>query len=256
MDAKVKYLLSGIVFILCVFVGYFITKYLGGSSEPNVTGTELLENQTVVEQPSFPASPQASKETGDDGSEVKEKKGLSEPLTIALTEVRKNGDSYTLHVVCANVPINVILEYEIPKINQKNLDGYFTRIPGCESGSYKLIVKNSSTGEILASKVVSGFKLIEEKPIELMSSSEFQSLLLNQNDNSLLGGKHPKVAKVVTLSFEGMRDNDRKPGDILAVREKIAYGIWSSAKVLRVGYDENGKINSARIQPIYNNENE
>ena len=253
MNKIVKYLLGGIVFLLCVFVGYYITKLVGKSSETKEIGTEMLENQSFEEQPSFPASSEATKEVGVDNKDNQE---LSEPLQIALTEVQRNGDYYTLHVTCVNIPVNVILGYEIPVLKQKNTDGYFTRIPGCKSGSYKVVVTNSSTGVVLASKVVTGFKIIEEKPKELMTSSEFQSLLLNQNDNSLLGGKHPKVARSVALSFEGLHDGDRKPSDILAVREKIAYGIWSTAKVLHVGYDENGKINSARIQPIYNNENE
>ena len=253
MNTKVKYLLGCIVFVLCVLVGYFITKYIGESSESKDTEMELLGTQSVEEQPNFPASSETTKEAGVDDKDNNE---LSEPLQIALTEVQKNGDYYTLHVTCVNIPVNVILGYEIPVLKQKNTDGYFSRIPGCKSGSYKIVVTNSSTGEVLASKVVTGFKLIEEKPKELMTSGEFQSLLLNQNDNSLLGGKHPKVARSVSLSFEGLRDGDRKPSDILAVREKIAYGIWSTAKVLHVGYDENGKINSARIQPIYNNENE
>ena len=253
MNTKVKYLLGCIIFILCILVGYYITKFMGDSSKTKEVETELLGTQSVEEQHGFPASSETIEEIGVDD---KDKQEPSEPLKIALTEVRRNGDFYTLNVICENVPVNVILGYVIPELNKKNTDGCFTRIPGCKSGSYKVVVTNSSTGEILASKVVSGFKLIEEKPKELMKSGEFQSLLLNQNDNSLLGGKHPKVAKSVSLSFEGLRDGDRKPSDILAVREKIAYGIWSTAKVISVGYDENGKINSARIRPIYNNENE
>lgn len=252
MNTKVKYLLGCIVFVLCVLVGYLITKFVGDRSETKETETELIGTPSGEEQPNIPESYEATNETEGD----KDNKEISEPLKISLTEVGRIGDSYTLHVICENVPANVILGYEIPDLNQKNIDGYFTRIPGCKSGRYKVVVTNSSTGEILASKVVSGFKLIEEKPIELMTSGEFQSLLLNQNDNSLLGGKHPKVAKSVSLTFEGLRENDRKPTDILAVREKIAYGIWSSARVLRVGYDEKGKINSARIQPIYKDDEE
>ena len=84
-----------------------------------------------------------------------------------------------------------------------------------------------------------------------MTAAQFQALLLNQNDNSLLGGKNPKIAKSVALSFTDLKEGEKRPNDILAVREKIAFGIWSSARVVRVGYDESGRINSATIQPVY-----
>ena len=101
------------------------------------------------------------------------------------------------------------------------------------------------------SEAVSGFVLIDDAQVDKMTAGQFQALLLNQNDNSLLGGKHPKIARNVTLTFTGLQDGEKRPNDILAVREKIAFGIWSSARVLQVGYDENGRINSARIQPVY-----
>lgn len=88
--------------------------------------------------------------------------------------------------------------------------------------------------------------------VSRMSKDEFQSLLLNQKDNSLLGGKNPKVALSVIIRTQGMNEGERAPGDILAVREKIANGIWTSLRVVAVGYDDNsGKINSVTIQPIY-----
>lgn len=238
MNTK-KYLLGGIIFVLCACIGFFLMKSL--QSDTNVNEAEDvrdIQTDSIKEKPAK-VDTLAKEETN------------KQKLEIVSTEVQKVGDSYSLRVICINVPANVVLKYELPDLRLKNSDGYFTRIPGRKSGSYIINVTNSSTGEVLASKTVYGFKLKEEKIVEQMSSSEFQALLLNQGDNSLLGGKHPKVARSISLSFEGLREDDRKPGDILAVREKIAYGIWRSAKVVRVGYDANGKINSARIQPVY-----
>ena len=238
MNTK-KYLLGGIIFVLCACIGFFLMKSL--QSDTNVNEAEDvrdIQTDSIKEKPAK-VDTLAKEETN------------KQKLEIVSKEVQKVGDSYSLRVICINVPANVVLKYELPDLRLKNSDGYFTRIPGRKSGSYIINVTNSSTGEVLASKTVYGFKLKEEKIVEQMSSSEFQALLLNQGDNSLLGGKHPKVARSISLSFEGLREDDRKPGDILAVREKIAYGIWRSAKVVRVGYDANGKINSARIQPVY-----
>jgi hypothetical protein len=244
MNTNLKYLLGGSAFLICAGVGFIVTRAIKGSSPKmelqQVEASSVKETNEVIKDTVSPVPE----------NNVQEMPVLQKPVKIVSAVVKKTGDDYTLQITCSDVPANVVLGYEIPDLRMKNTDGYFIRIPGRKSGNYRVNVTNSLTGEVLASKTVTGF-IREETKVELMSSGEFQALLLNQNDNSLLGGKHPKVAKSVALSFEGLRDDDRRPGDILAVREKIAYGIWTSAKVIKVGYDESGRINSARIQPIY-----
>ena len=251
MNTKVNHLLAGIIFVLCMGAGFFITKALNDNSESNeikidtIIGVKDPDTLGTIGEP-------VPRDNQKVTTPVQEP---VESIKITSTAVKKRGNSYSLQIICTNVPVNVTLQYEIPDLQMKNTDGYFTQIPGRKSGRYKVNVRDSSTNEVLAWKDVSGFELIEETPVTVksMSAGEFQALLLNQSDNSLLGGKHPKVGKSISLSFVGLRDGEKKPGDILSVREKIAYGIWSSAKVLSVGYDERGKINSARIQPIYLN---
>lgn len=250
MDTKLKYLLGGIVFLVCAGAAFWITKSLKNNVESdNRDNEELVSSDSGLTETPAP-SDSAENNVSDTNKAESSAPELSGPI-LMNTKVQKMGDTYTLEVTCMNVPVNIILGYEIPALRQKNLDGFFTRIPGCKNGSYKVNVLNNETGEVLVSKVVSGFKLVEEKPSKLMTAHEFQALLLNQSDNSLLGGKHPNVARNIRLSFEGLREDDKKPGDILAVREKIAFGIWSSARVIGVNYDENGKIYAAKIQPIY-----
>lgn len=97
---------------------------------------------------------------------------------------------------------------------------------------------------------------LEPAPVQKMTTGEFQSLLLNLHDNSLIAGRnlkarHPKVAESVSLSFEGMREGERRPTDIQEVRDKIANEQWESARVVSLGYDANGHVNAASIKPIY-----
>lgn len=87
--------------------------------------------------------------------------------------------------------------------------------------------------------------------VKKMSAVEFQRLLLDQNDSSLLGGMNHGVARRVSIIVRSLNEGDRKPEDILAVRDKIANGIWVSAIVNSVNYDSQGKINSIVISPIY-----
>lgn len=235
MNARVKYLICGVVFLISVGLGFLLTRY----ARTNVAEDELSETDSVAVNDTVPLV--------GEGLEVPQ----IDQFEIATVEVQKTGYNYSLKIVCKNVPDNIVLEYEIPELGMKSSDGFFSKVPGSKSESYEVIVIDKSNNEVLASKVVDGFRLIEAESVERMSSGMFQSLLLNQNDNTLLGGKHPQVAKTVTLSFEGLRDGEKRPGDILAVREKIAYGIWTSAKVLTVGYNDNGKINYAKIQPVY-----
>ncbi|MCF0126497.1 MAG: hypothetical protein HUJ68_12240 [Clostridia bacterium] len=86
-----------------------------------------------------------------------------------------------------------------------------------------------------------------------MTASDFQRLLIDQNDNSLLGGRNPYVAKKVTIIVNSIRDGEKKPQDILDVRDKIANGIWTTTYVQSVGYDAHGKVNSVVITPQYPN---
>lgn len=100
-------------------------------------------------------------------------------------------------------------------------------------------------------KQISDIDAKEAAKVNRMSASDFQRLLLDQNDSSVLGGKNPKVARTVSITVKSLRDGDKKPGDILAVREKIANGIWTSASVSSVNYDSQGRVNSVVIIPNY-----
>jgi len=83
-----------------------------------------------------------------------------------------------------------------------------------------------------------------------MSAAEFQSLIVN-GDPSILGGKNPKVAKNISFSFSGIKPDDKKPGDIVSIRDKINYDKWTGITVSGLGYDAQGRINRATITPHY-----
>lgn len=242
-----KYVLAGGIFFLFVGVGFMLTK---------IFTTDSVE-KSIIKESKFSElknTPVLNSKVNDDTiakSSNNENLTPMEPISI-VADVKNNGSDYSLQITCENAPANMMLRYEIPALRMKNSDGYFVGIPGCKSASYKVNVVDVSTGKILVSRLVHGFVIVKSEPVELMTKSEFQSLLLNHGDNSLLGGKNPKVSRNIYLTFEGLRDGDIKPEDILAVREKISYGIWGSAMVIRVGYDNTGKINSAKIKPIYN----
>lgn len=240
MEINKKLLLYIGVFILFIIIGFGVSWLIKESGETTMTTGN--DGGTPIETVNEPVKP------------VKED---VLPITIVVDQQQKNGNGYTLQVHAENVPKAITPLFKIEQIGRKSTDGTFTSIPGIQSGRYIVRVVDNSTGEELASLEVAGFDVIKQEPqeqeptISKMSAGEFQPLLLNQNDNSLLGGKNPKVARVVNIRTQGLEEGDRAPGDILAVREKIANGIWASARVIGVGYDNSGRINSVTIQPVY-----
>ena len=247
MEFNKKYLLYIGVFILFILVGFGASKLIKGcgrTSEP--------VNNGIVSEP--------TNGSGEDGATISQEPTVQQEVAeikIVVDKKQQNGNSYTLQVHADNVPNTVEPLFKIDQIGRKSTNGLFTNIPGILSGKYIVKLVDNSNGEELASLEVVGFDVIKvdvektESVVSGMSAGEFQSLLLNQNDNSLLGGKNPKVARTVVIRTQGMNEGEKAPGDILAVREKIANGIWTSARVVSVGYDNSGRINSVTIQPIY-----
>lgn len=248
MGSNKKYLLYIGVFALFILLGFGVSKLIKGCGKS--------ADSTVVSSGLTTTRETKNKEPKPDSTEPIVQPEPAE-IKIVVDKIKQNGNSYTLQVHAENLPETVTPLYKIDQIGRKSTDGQFTKIPGIQSGKYIIKLVDSTTGEELASLEVPGFDVIKpdsektEPAVSGMSAGEFQSLLLNQSDNSLLGGKNPKVARTVYIRTQGMNDGEKAPGDVLAVREKIANGIWTSARVLSVGYDQSGRINSATIQPVY-----
>ena len=242
MESNKKYLLYIGVFVLFILRGFGVSKLIKGDGNSSISTDDVASGSTSGTKNEEPKQPVAQPETAQ--------------VKIIVDKIKQNGDSYTLQVHAENLPEEVQPIYTIDQIGRKSPNGQFTKIPGY-SGTYLVKMVDGSTGRELASLEVAGFEVItqSDSPVaSTMSAGEFQSLLLNQSDNSLLGGKNPKVARTVYIRTQGMNDGEKAPGDILSVREKIANGIWASANVVNVGYDQSGRINSVTIRPVYNNE--
>ena len=242
MNTKLKYVLGVLVFILCICIGFFI-KLPNSKEEPQPRPEG--ENRTKVEEKDTIAI------VGDTISIAPQTEEISnEPTIIDKAKVKQTKDGFYSMTVSVNKPTNEDLIYEIPDLKKTSVNGKFSDVPGSKSGSYEVVVKKRSTGQILSKQVVKGFPVNEEKPKSGLTAAEFQSLLSRQ-DSRILGGKHPKVAKNIAFSYVGIKEGEKKPNDILALLEKVNFETWQSFKVISVGYDKDGRVNSAVIQPIY-----
>lgn len=238
MKINRKYIIYISAFILCIVIGF-------------QAGTMIKKHRSNAEVVSDSLQQEDDTTTTKSGSisiETKEKE-----IKLVCDHKQQHGDKYSLKVHADNVPEKTVIQYAIDDLKMKSPNGQFNNIPGSQSGKYTVLALNSSDNKELARIEISGFSIIKSDtiPVERMTMGEFQSILLNQNDNTLLGGKNPKVSRNIIIRTQGLEEGERVPEDILAVREKIANGIWSSARVVSVGYDDNGKINSVVLKPIY-----
>lgn len=281
MNTKQKYIFGGVIFLLCICLGFFIMSLFDSPSEKeeqSQSQTDTGVKQEKVVQNSDTTKSNSNEDHGishdvdsiesitesvespkakEAGNKSNESVKVDLKKTAKSVHWDKKDGSYSMTVVVDN-PTNDDLTYEIPALKKTSNNGKFSHIKGISSGKYTVIVKNSK-GKTIASKDISGFSLKEDKQdkderqVKGMSASEFQALL--QSGKSIEGGKHPKVAKDVSFSYVGIKDGEKKPNDILALREKVNFETWKSFKVVNVGYDKDGRVNSVVIQPIYYDEN-
>lgn len=245
-----------ITFLICTIIGYLIANLSKGGGDE---GLPPINPDPV----SIPANPPSTKEDNDTLSiKAKEDSIDTETLeeqdstiiTLVASTPRLYGETYSFTATIKGVNQRNV-QFELWSHSArvaKSKNGIFTNIPAVSGGSYNLNAIDKQTGKILATKRVTGFNKSEESIGSKMSASQFQSLLLSHSDNSLLGGRNPKVAKSIYIRVQGMHDDENiRPDDVQGVRDKIRFGIWKSAIVISVGYDNQNKINSAVIQPVY-----
>lgn len=253
----VKYLLLGLVFLGMLFIGILCGNYIKNHFDQSdlndvVTKHEFSDANSNQGKGANSIVSRFSEDAKSDSAVVLEEnqKDVSKAVLSATPPV-KSGETYSFSVRVEGIP-GIAIRFELwnSKCIKKSSDGRFTEIPASASGYYTVLAIDCKTNQEICRKEVKGFV----KGIEKMSKSEFQALLLNLHDTSLLGGKHPKVAKKVNIQVTNLRSGERRPGVIYDVREKILNGLWASVRVDNVGYNEKGQINSATLTAVYSEE--
>ena len=124
--------------------------------------------------------------------------------------------------------------------------------------SDSIVVKDTteqvSEDEAIKDTILVPTQAIEEEPVQQaiskMRAGEFQRLLIEGNVNYRT---NKRIAKFVNIQTRGLHEGDLpiSNGDLMKVYEKINNGLWRSIRVIHVGYDEDNRINSVVIEPIY-----
>lgn len=278
-----KYLILAGIFVVTFGIGYFGVKVVCNSkSTDNETiaqndkgasanGKEPLTPPDETESPEAPtdtvATPPAI--TGKQGqtNSTQEESINKEKISLNPSKPELWGDSYRFKCTCTGVPEGTNIHYELwsDRLVQSSKDGNFKNVPGIAGGKYKLcLVKDEA--ENLVTIRVSGFMPIEDSPgpegavqkKPLITKDEFEKKMLNPNDNSLVVARRATDKKTVlahgfSITIVGMATSEKNlPTDIEGIHDKIHFGIWKSARVIELVYNEKtGQVTKATISPVY-----
>ena len=282
-----KYLLLAGIFVVTLGIGYFGMKVVCNSKSTDKETIAQNDNEASleVEKPLPPdegPDSVAQADTGATQPPITKPQGQTNPIQgtpVETEQIRLNpskpelwGDSYRFRCTCTGVPEGTNIHYELwsNRLVQSSKDGNFKNVPGIAGGKYKLcLVKEEN--ENLVTIIVSGFMPVEnedtpepgEPVIEtpkkmLITKDEFEAKMLNPNDNSLVVARRATDKKTVlahgfTITIVGMATSEKNlPTDIEGIHDKIHFGIWKSARVIELVYNEKtGQVTKATISPVY-----
>lgn len=280
-----KYLILAGIFVVTFGIGYFGVKVVCNSKSTDKETIAQNDKETSAkgEKPLTPPnkkkSPEAPADTVATQPAITETQGQTNPgqeASINKEKISLNpskpelwGDSYRFKCTCTGVPEGTNIHYELwsNRLVQSSQDGNFKNVPGIAGGKYKLcLVKDEA--ENLVTIRVSGFMPIEnegspgpegavqKKP--LITKDEFEKKMLNPNDNSLVVARRATDKKTVlahgfSITIVGMATSEKNlPTDIEGIHDKIHFGIWKSARVIELVYNEKtGQVTKATISPVY-----
>lgn len=256
---KYKPVIVASAFVIGLGMGYGVTSlFVNGTDSTATDGTYASGTSSIAQTTEIEKALNTESGATVDGREKEQSDSQdSSDCYIQVSSPVGDGSTYSFVVEIYNVPEGVKVQYDLlnqEKVVRSSESGKFSKIPGNETGSYTIRAIDKGTKNELARSIVVGCELKAQTVQTLankMSAGEFQSILLNESDSSILGGKNPRVANSISFSFHGLRDDDTKPRDVVSIRERIALGIWKSASVVSVGYDNAGRINSAVISVGY-----
>ena len=285
---SIKYLLLAGIFVVTFGIGYFGVKVVCNSKftdketiaqndkEVSSKGGKLLTPPTEEEpseaQTDTVATQPAITETQGQTNPRQEASTKREQISLNPSKPELWGDGYRFRCTCTGVPEGTNIHYELwsNRLVQSSKDGNFKNVPGIAGGKYKLcLVKDEN--ENLVTIPVSGFMPIEnedpsgpegvekEKPKKmLITKDEFETKMLNPNDNSLVVARRATDKKTVlahgfSITIVGMATSEKNlPTDIEGIHDKIHFGIWKSARVIELVYNEKtGQVTKATISPVY-----
>ena len=182
-------------------------------------------------------------------------------IRVSRNPVASANGTYTFSVIASGIPpySNVVYTFNQGRrgwVNSNN--GTFTGVaPETRSVTVYALAKRDGQLVAKAETTVSGFDKLpatatSDKP--KLSVSQVATMFRNRekglrySDDHL---RHPLIAKHLSLSFSGLRPGDAKPQVINDIYDKLNFGLWQSANVVSLSYDNDNKVNGIHFSVTY-----
>ena len=127
-------------------------------------------------------------------------------------------------------------------------NGSFVGVPPSEveGGIYIIYLVDKKDSVLCTPQTMDGFLPVQNVGNKL-SMAELQKLI-DTGDDSLIGnGENPYLAPDYTINYKGLSNEDDHPDNLADVLEKLDMGVWNSAKVESVEYDNTNHIKSITL---------
>lgn len=230
---------------LGIGIFFFLNKNDNSSSNNNDNDITIIEEDTLAQQSIQEAENAYTNETG-----------LKIPPSISLQGTKALNDddnTYSFKVKIDNppsIPYKVVLTEKVTgKTIAESKDGSFVGIPpsNAEGGIYLIKIVDTKKDSVLCTpQTLDGFIQVQKIGNKL-STADLQKLI-DSGDDSLIGnGENPYLAPDYTINYKGLSNEDEHPSNLADVIEKLEMGIWSSAKVESVEYNDTKHIKNITL---------
>lgn len=244
-------ILKVVVFLVSALVGFFVTPLLISEKSEDITdGTQtIVETQETNQPTSKPAEqPKPAAQT----AEVATPQPVIEEIIISYDPVVNNNYIYSFNAHC-NLDGKKQLQYELlesgsDKVVATNADGKFTNIQPSANGEYRFRVRVQDDGRLSEVKIVTGFDKRPQATLKKLTAAELETMVNQKKTTSRDNVKY--FAKNISIEFTNNEDGRTYP--LLAdIEAQLIMGLWSSVKVLSVGYNSVNQVNKVKIEIVF-----
>ncbi|MBO7260569.1 MAG: hypothetical protein J6U97_03650 [Bacteroidaceae bacterium] len=249
-NKSVGIVLKVAAFVASAAVGFFVTPMLvSGDKETEVV--QLQEQKEVTKPVANTQTQVAAPAQTVAQPEPEQPQPVVEEIVLSYDPVVNNNYIYTFNAHC-NLDGKNKLKYELlesasDNVVATNTDGKFTNIQPSANGEYRLRVRVEDDGRLSEVKIVTGFDKKPKEALKKLTATEVETMI-NQNKTTTRDNVK-YFAKNIKIEFTNNEDGRSYP--LLAdVEAQLIMGIWSSVKVLSVGYNSANQVNSVKIEIV------
>lgn len=252
-------ILKAVAFVVSAAVGFLIAPLVIPNKSEQVTSESTQQVQTTISNSNKESSTTAKQPTTQTNATVAEQsqttpepaKPVVEEIVVSFDPVVNNNYKYSFNAHC-NLDGKKQLQYELlesgsDKVKATNADGKFTNIDPSANGEYRLRVRVQEDGRLSEVKVVTGFDKRPQVALKKLTAAELEAMINQQKTTNRDNVKY--FAKNIKIEFTN--NSDGRTYSLLAdIEAQLIMGIWSSVKVVSLGYNSVNQVNSVKIEIV------